>query len=92
MTLPPLLRQAVASAAMAVVLPVPAGANASWTRAPEVAISCTSAICPAPSARPWLACDSSRAKPMLLASTVRPSRNAAAAMMRRSAAMMAALV
>ena len=92
MTVPPLLRQAVASAAMAVVFPVPAGAKASWTRAPEVAISRTSATCPALSARPWLASDSSSAKPMLVSSTVRPSRNAAAAMMRRSAAMMSALV
>ncbi len=31
---------------MAVVLPVPAGANASWTRRPEVARSRTSWTCP----------------------------------------------
>lgn len=34
-TLPPALRQAPASAAIAVVFPVPAGARASWTRAPK---------------------------------------------------------
>ncbi len=92
MTVPPLLRQAAATAAMAVVLPVPAGASASWRRAPEVAMSRTRATCPWLSVRPWLAWVSARAKPMLMSSTVRPSRVVAAARMRRSAAMMAALV
>ena len=92
MTVPPLLRQAAARAAMAVVLPVPAGASASWRRAPEVAMSRTSAACPSLSARPWLAWVPARAKPMLVSSTMRPSRMAAAARMRRSAASIAVLV
>lgn len=92
MTVPPLLRQAAARAVMAVVLPVPAGASASCRRAPEVAMSRTMAACPWLSSRPWLACVSASAKPMLVSSTARPLRRVAAARMRRSAAMMAALV
>ena len=45
-TVPPPLRQAVARARIAVVLPNPAGAIANWRRAPLVAISRTSATCP----------------------------------------------
>ena len=45
-TVPPPLRHAVARARMAVVLPEPAGAIASWRRAPLVAISRTSATWP----------------------------------------------
>ena len=46
---------------MAVVLPVPAGAIASCTRAPEVHICRTSAACPASRAVPFAAI-SSRAR------------------------------
>ena len=60
MTWPPPLAQAVASARRAVVFPAPAGAIASCSRAPEVAIPRTSAACPALRVTPFAA-DSSNA-------------------------------
>ena len=51
-----------ARTSMAVVLPEPAGASASWSRAPEVAISRTMAACPALRVTP-LAVDSASAIP-----------------------------
>ncbi len=51
-TVPPALVHALARAFMAVVLPEPAGAMASWTRAPEVAISRTSIVWPGLSGTP----------------------------------------
>ena len=56
-TVPPASVQAAARVCIAVVLPVPAGAIASCSRAPEVAIWRTSATCPAFRATPLaLAC------------------------------------
>ena len=75
-TVPPSLRQAAASVAIAVVFPVPAGASASCTRAPEVAIACTNAFWPSLRSTPLLACCSSIAKPMLVSVTARPPRSA----------------
>ena len=89
-TVPPLLRHAAASAEVAVVFPVPAGARASWTRAPEAAISRTRARCPSLSGRP-LASASNSANPMSLSSAARPPPSSAAAKTRRSAARTAAL-
>ena len=44
---------------MAVVFPAPAGAMASWRRAPEVAIWVTREACPALRVAPLAACSSS---------------------------------
>ena len=72
-TVPPSPVQARDSTRIAVVLPVPAGARASWTRAPEVASSRTSCTWPGLSSTP-LAVDSSRAMSIVSALMVRPSR------------------
>ena len=61
MMVPPPSVHALARARIAVVLPDPAGAIASWSRAPEVAISRTSVACPALRVIP-LAVDSSSAR------------------------------
>ena len=58
-TVPPSSTQAAARARMAVVFPAPAGAMASWSRAPEVAIWVTRAACPALRVAPLAACSSS---------------------------------
>src|SRR5215216_3789608 len=59
-TWPPLSLHARARVAMAVVLPVPAGAIASCSRAPEVHMARTRPACPASKAVPLAAASSSR--------------------------------
>ena len=71
-TVPPPSVQAPARARIAVVLPAPAGAIASCSRAPEVAIVRTSAACPALRVTP-LAADSSRAMSTAESATACPS-------------------
>ncbi len=85
MMVPPPSLQALARARIAVVLPDPAGAIASWSRAPEVAISRTSVACPALRVMP-LAVDSSSARSTEDASTAYPSWRPAASTRRCSAA------
>ena len=60
-TVPPSSTHAAVRARMAVVFPAPAGAMASWSRAPEVAIWVTKAACPGLRMMPLAAC-SSRAR------------------------------
>ena len=69
---------------------VPAGATASWTRAPEEAISRTSARCPSLSGRPFASASRS-ANAISVSSATRPSPRSVAARMRRSAASTAGL-
>jgi hypothetical protein len=69
---------------MAVVFPAPAGAIASWTRAPEVHICRTNAACPASRAVPFAAI-SSKARSTAVDSTADPSRHPAAPTRRASA-------
>ncbi len=83
--MPPASDQARASARIAVVLPDPAGAIATWTRAPEHAIARTRATWPAFSSTPFAAV-SSRARSTVAGSTRRPSRRPAASTSRCSAA------
>ena len=84
-TVPPVLVQAWARACMAVVLPVPAGAIASCTRAPEVAIARTSPAWPASSWTPF-AVISNNATSTAVSGMVRPPVRPAAATRRCSAA------
>ena len=88
MTVPPSVLHAAARAAMAVVFPAPAGAIASCTRAPEVAMPVTSAACPALRLTPLAAC-SSNAIATASALAVCPSRRPARATRRCSAARIA---
>jgi len=88
MTVPPPSVQARARAAMAVVLPDPAGAIASWSRAPEVAISRTSCAWAGFRVTPFAA-DSSSATSTTAAGTAGPSVRSAAATRRASASMTA---
>jgi len=83
-TLPPLLVHAAARARIAVVLPVPAGAMASCSCRPEVAMSWTRSCCPVFRGS-WLAIDWSRAKVTEFASAVRPPVRLAVSMSRCSA-------
>ena len=69
---------------MAVVFPAPAGAIASWTRAPELHIWRTSEACPASRAVPFAAI-SSTARSTADWSTTVPSRRPAVATSRCSA-------
>jgi len=85
-TVPPPSVHAPASARIAVVLPAPAGAIASCSRAPEVAIVRTSAACPALRVTP-LAVDSSRAMSTADSVTACPSTRPAMATRCCSAAM-----
>lgn len=84
-TWPPPSIHAPDKARMAVVLPDPAGAIASWRRAPEVAISRTSDVWPALSVTP-LATLSMRAISTADSSTASPSVRLAASTSRFSAA------
>ena len=83
-TFPPLLVHAAARARMAVVLPVPAGAMASCSWRPEVAISWTKSCWPGFKGS-WLARDWSSAKVTEFASTVRPPPRPAVSIRRCSA-------
>ena len=71
-TVPPASVQAAARVCIAVVLPAPAGAIASCSRAPEVAICRTNATCPAFRATP-LAVASSNATSTAAGDIVWPS-------------------
>ena len=79
--------QAAARARIAVVLPVPAGAIASCSRAPEVAICRTSAACPAFRVTP-LAAASSSATSTAAGDIAWPSQRPAVSTSRCSAARM----
>ena len=70
-TVPPEAVQAVAKACIAVVFPAPAGAIASCSRRPEVAMAVTSSTCPTFSSRPACALASSAA-PTWIGAVVRP--------------------
>ena len=76
---------------MAVVLPVPAAAIPNCTRAPLVAIPCTSAAWPAFNSVP-LAADSNSAIPTVSDMIRRPSKWPAEATIRASAASIRSLV
>ena len=76
---------------MVVVFPAPAGAIASCSRAPEVAIPVTRAACPALRVTPFAACSNS-ATPTASALAVCPSHRPAASTSRCSAARIAAEV
>jgi hypothetical protein len=82
---PPPSLHARARVDMAVVLPAPAGAIASCSRAPELHMTSTRAACPASKALP-LAAASKRASSMAPASTARPSVRPAVVTNRCSAA------
>ena len=88
---PPSSVQAAARARMAVVFPAPAGARASWSRAPEVAIWVTREVCPALRVAPLAACSSSAIATASGAAGCR-SRRPAVATSRCSAARTAVLV
>ena len=86
-TVPPPLRQAAARTPITVVFPVPAGANASCTRRPLVAMSRTIAACPVFNTRPPVLADhSSSANSTSAARTRRPSVRPAAVTILASAA------
>ena len=78
MTVPPSSVHAEVRARMAVVFPAPAGAIASWSAAPEVAIERTSAVWPALSGVWLAACSSSVTVTACSVAACRPARPAAA--------------
>jgi hypothetical protein len=84
-TWPPPSSHAHVSARNAVVFPAPAGAIASCSRAPEVAMDRTSPACPASRTNPFAA-DSSSANSTVGASMLRPSIQPAVVTSRCSAA------
>ena len=90
-TVPPSSTHAAARARMAVVFPVPAGAMASWSRLPEVAICVTRAVCPGLRVVPLAAC-SSRARVDRVRLARCPSTRPAVCTRRCSAARMSSLV
>jgi hypothetical protein len=83
-TWPPLSLHARARVRMAVVFPAPAGAIASWSRAPEAHMARTKAACPASKASPLAAASSSTSSTMPASRTC-PSVRPAAATSRCSA-------
>jgi len=90
-TWPPLSIDAGVKARTAVVLPAPAGAMASWRRAPDMLIDLTNAACPGSKVTPLAACSNS-ASSTISAGAVRPSMWPATATTRCSAARMRAEV